>query len=139
MDSNGEFAMLYVPTYLAASRIHGVGLFARNFIPKGTLVWRFHSDIDQIITVGTFNRLPQITQRFLEHYASRFREDMYLLCGDDARFVNHSVPGNISVAPRSTIDGDDIAVRDIQAEEEITENYAAFDLDWDQLTPDIGS
>jgi len=51
-----------------------------------------------------------------------------ILCGDDARFINHSDTPNI--ASDYTLDpyGADIAVRDIEAGEEITTGYKSLFL-----------
>ena len=54
---------------------------------------------------------------------------LYVLCGDDARFFNHSADPNC-------LDLDDgaggitVAHRDIQRGEELTCDYALFDLGW---------
>ena len=40
--------MLLVKTRLGASAIHGIGLFADEFIPKDTVTWRFTPGLDQI-------------------------------------------------------------------------------------------
>jgi len=34
--------MFLVKTYLDKSKIRGIGLFADEFIPKGTLIWKFN-------------------------------------------------------------------------------------------------
>ncbi len=38
--------MLLIKTKLDLSKIHGIGLFAGEDIPKGTIIWRFNSLID---------------------------------------------------------------------------------------------
>lgn len=121
--------MLLVPTFLARSPIHGIGLFAAEAIPKGTLVWKYHEGIDRLISVGAYERLPNAARMFIDHYASLIRPDLYLLCGDDARFVNHNRNGNIA-CQSDAIDCDDLALRDIAAGEEITEDYHNFCIDW---------
>ena len=40
--------MLLVKTKLNISPIHGIGLFAVEFIPAKTIVWKFHPAIDLI-------------------------------------------------------------------------------------------
>ena len=42
--------MLLVKTYLDKSLIHGVGVFADEFIKKGTLMWEFNPLIDVVLT-----------------------------------------------------------------------------------------
>ena len=40
--------MLLVKTYLDRSPIHGLGVFAAEFIRKGTRVWRFVESFDRV-------------------------------------------------------------------------------------------
>jgi len=42
--------MLQVKTYVKESKIHGNGLFAKEFIPKGTIIWKFDSRLDTKIS-----------------------------------------------------------------------------------------
>jgi uncharacterized protein len=120
--------MLLVPTYVAPSKIHGLGLFAKAFIAKGTLVWKFDDQIDRLISIGMIERAAPTARAFLLHYSAHIKPDLYLFCGDDARFVNHSSPGNIKCMDNS-IDCDDNALRDIEPGEEIVEDYRNFCLD----------
>jgi len=41
--------MILVRTYLAPSSIDGLGLFAAEDIPKGTITWEFYSEIDIVL------------------------------------------------------------------------------------------
>ena len=38
--------MLFVKTRVLPSRIHGLGLFADEDIPKDTILWKFTSEFD---------------------------------------------------------------------------------------------
>jgi uncharacterized protein len=53
----------------------------------------------------------------------------YILCTDDARFINHSSQPN-TIDTQEGEEGLTIAARDIQPGEEITSNYEAFDADY---------
>ena len=44
--------MLLVRTYLDRSAIHGIGLFAAERIPKGTVLWRLEPSIDLLLGPG---------------------------------------------------------------------------------------
>ena len=116
--------MLIVKTQIKPSKIHGIGLFAAEFISKGTLIWKYQSYLDQTIDDSKFKLLPKRAQEFLLKYASyNIGWGGHILCGDDARFTNHSSdPNTISNDKFSTI-----AIRDIQIGEEITENYRTID------------
>jgi uncharacterized protein len=42
--------MLVVRTKTKASEIAGIGLFADQFIPKGTVVWKYQPDFDLLLS-----------------------------------------------------------------------------------------
>lgn len=120
--------MLLVKTKLAPSPIHGIGVFAEEFIPAGTEVWKFVPDFDREITQEQAKQLPEHVQLWMEHYAYL---DIYLkrwiICVDDARFVNHSENPNMKPDYVRDQYGPDIACRDIQIGEEITDDYRHFE------------
>jgi SET domain-containing protein len=117
--------MFIIPTYLSQSAIHGVGVFTPEPIAKGTLLWTFDPSVDWKIT-------PEEMKCFPEPYQSRFRmycylspEGIYVFCGDNAKFMNHSTDPNCDDPEgRYTI-----ANRDIAAGEELTSDYTTFDLE----------
>ena len=117
--------MFLIPTYLSQSSIHGVGVFTPEPIAEGTLLWEFDPSVDWKIT-------PEEMERFPEPYQSRFRmycylapEGIYVFCGDNAKFMNHSLDPNCDDPEgRYTI-----ANRDIAAGEELTSNYLTFDME----------
>ncbi len=41
--------MLLVKTKIGQSNISGIGVFADEFIPKGTVIWRYQEGFDQMI------------------------------------------------------------------------------------------
>ena len=109
--------MLLVKTYLGPSEIHGIGLFAAEFIPKGTMIWDLHSGFDLELTVEQINSLPEIARDALLHYGYLDGE-LWVICIDDARHMNHSDCPNTDNEGAGTI-----ALRDIQAGEEMTCDY----------------
>jgi hypothetical protein len=114
---------------LDKSLVHGIGLFAAEFIPEGTVIWRFHPAVDIMLTLEQIASLSPPCREQIERYSYRERcSGKYVLCGDDARFFNHAaVPNCIDLDG----DGEDITVsrRDIPYGEELTCDYALFDLD----------
>lgn len=123
--------MLLVATILRDSGIHGLGVFAREPISKGTPVWRFDPLLDLKIPASASH--TPLAQQFLDHYGYIIEEEgeaIVVLCGDHARFMNHddeANTGSLDVDPYT-----DIALRDIEAGEEITCDYRLFDLGWDE-------
>jgi uncharacterized protein len=121
--------MLLIPTYLAPSPIHGLGLFTAVDVPRGTLLWVFRAGLDLEYEQPFVDSLPPLARARLLHYC--YREpgaSAYVLCGDDARFWNHSDAPNCENAP---IPGTDAwgtaAARDIARDEELTCDYRTFD------------
>jgi len=116
--------MLLVPTFLAPSPIHGIGLFAAAPIPAGTILWRLDESFDRAVDEVELARLDVVAQLQVQRYAyvdpvRRVR----ILCGDDARFFNHADDANCRDEPDS--DGTaTVAVRDIAAGEELTWDYS---------------
>ena len=115
--------MLQVKTYLDKSLIHGLGVFADQDIPKGTLVWRFNPLVDKIVTA---EKLPEIEEKFVQMYAYYDTQlNKFILPVDNDRFTNHSDNPNTSPLPNGKM----VAIKDIKAGEEITSNYYEIDFD----------
>lgn len=116
------------------SAIHDVGLFAKEFIPKGTKVWEFTEGFDLVLTKEEVQNLSEAArEQFLNYAYLSKKSGKYVLCTDDARFFNHQIPPNITCR---VPEGSGIvealecfATRDIQAGEELTCNYEEFDAD----------
>jgi hypothetical protein len=115
--------MLRVRTRIGQSAIHGIGLFADEFIPRGALIWEFLPTFDVTFDRAAFERLPAETRCHVDKYAYLDRErNAFVLCGDDARFMNHSAePNTWEVSESCTL-----AARDIAPGEEITCDYASM-------------
>jgi SET domain-containing protein len=124
--------MLLIRTRLGQSALHGIGLFAVEDIREGTEVWRFTPGFDLDLDPGLVNaQQPFLRERLLHYGYLDALLNRYILCCDDARFINHSNTPNLRGCCRGYffLDryGVDIAVRDIAAGEEITLNYAALE------------
>jgi uncharacterized protein len=119
--------MLLVKTYLAPSRIHGIGLFAAERIARGTILWRLHPALDIELTEAQVEALAGPAQEQVRKYTyCDHVRGTYVLCGDDARFFNHSDEPNCHDHPDAE-GGKTVAARDIEAGEELTSDYASFD------------
>jgi SET domain-containing protein len=121
--------MLLVKTKTRLSEIHGIGLFADEFISKGMMTWKFLEGFDLRLPKSILNELsPSALEQFLKYSYLDSTSGLYELCSDDARFFNHSeVPNTGSIS-----DVIDVALRDIQPGEELTCDYRTFDVDWAQ-------
>ena len=120
--------MLTVKTYLDKSLIPGagIGLFASEFIPKDTIIWEFNHNLDQIFKKEMVEACNELDKDFLIKYCFVFKGDYYL-CVDNSRFYNHSDdPNCYSTDYNEEYLGYTRAKRDIQAGEELTDDYHTF-------------
>ncbi len=113
--------MLLVKTYLDRSKIHGLGVFAAEFIRKETKIWRFVEDYDRCWTPKQFARLPKQARDYLEDYAYNADGEI-LFTVDNDHYINHSERAN-AVWNNGYV----IATRNIPQDTEITNDYHQFD------------
>jgi|GEM_PF-246237 len=114
--------MLLVKTYLDKSPIHGLGVFAAQFIRKGTKIWRFVDGFDRAYSPEEFARLPKPARDFIRQHGYRVDGEI-LLTADHDHHMNHSDDPNTYLS-----NGYAVARRHIRRGEEITNNYREFDL-----------
>lgn len=123
--------MLLVRTTLKVSPLHGIGLFAVEFIPRGTQVWKHNPLIDLKLTPDQLEGLSPPAREQIAAYSYRQRSSgLYVLCGDDARFFNHSTHANCIDVTGEDGSGITLAAMDIQAGEELTCDYSVIDRDY---------
>ena len=122
-----EKYMLKVKTYVSESKIHGKGLFSKQFIPKGTIVWKFDPDSDIVITKDDWDYIIKKFKKLIifmniEQYSWKDEDNIYI-CIDDCKYMNHSETNNLSAPIKNTLL---VANRNIEIGEELTENYYEF-------------
>jgi len=120
--------MLLVPVRVGPSAIHGLGVFTTEPIAAGTVVWRFTPGFDLELDPRRVDEQPPLLRGVLLHYGYIDpRRQRYILCCDDARFLNHSECPNLG--PRFDADpwGIDVALGSIAAGEELTLDYQAVE------------
>ena len=125
---------MLVKTKIAQSPIDGLGLFAAEFIPKGTRTWEFTPGFDHEFTPAQMKALPQSAQDFLHTYSYISpKTGNYILPADDERFTNHSDNPSTGVVENPDGEDFDIAARDIHPGEEITADYrhSAGEIDFE--------
>jgi hypothetical protein len=99
----------------------GYGLFATRVIPKGTVTWA-GDPLDQIITPVQLCSLPKLLNDQAHRYSYLNGRGDRILCWDHGRFVNHSCAA-ACLSPGFDFE---IAVRDIAAGDEITDDYGTL-------------
>ena len=117
--------MLCVPTYVAKSPIAGVGLFAATDLPAHHVIWEYAEGVDWRIAPSELMLFPEPFQSRLRHYLYQEDSGLYVLCGDNAKFMNHADEPNCD-----DTGGEFTVTRHaIRAGEELTCDYRLFDLE----------
>jgi len=83
--------LLLVKTYIAASGIEGVGVFAGEPIKTGAVVWRTDPTFDMLIAIATYRSAQPHLKQLLERYSypSADRPGFLVYEIDNGRFMNH--------------------------------------------------
>lgn len=114
--------MMLVSTHLDRSPIHGIGIFASEFIARGTTVWEFTPNADRVFTERDLAGLLPIQRETILFYGyvEPGREGVVLCC-DNARHFNLLRTPNCASTDRSAHGYmSTVALRDIAAGEELT-------------------
>jgi hypothetical protein len=123
--------MLLIKTIVKESTIPGagLGLFADEDLPLGTVTWKFQDGLDQIISPETLAAMSADERAIcLKHAYLDTVTNNLIMCGDDERFINHSDTPNVAqVLTPTDPEGIEITSRDIKKGEELFCNYYDFD------------
>jgi len=113
--------MYLVKIYKDSSKIDGMGIFAGEFVPKGTIIY-YHSSEDNHLLKTEFLSLSDEEKERIYKFGVEDEGGNWVVTDGDA---NHSCDANILSL---FVDGIycDIAARDIQAGEEVTIDYGLF-------------
>lgn len=145
MSSNSAFTeqMFSGMFEVRPSTIHGLGLFARKHLPKGTIWLAGTAEQKLVITRPQYEILTQSEQTpdisvfitIIHQYAIYDATlDVLILFLNDSRYVNHATNPN-SYTPPGAYHCE--ALRDIEPGEEILEDYNTYDhCPWAGLTSD---
>ncbi len=101
----------------------GNGVVATKLIPKGTITWVM-DPLDREFTKEQYQQLDSQFRDILDTYTFRNNKGNYILCWDHGRFVNHSFKSNCL----TTAYDFEIAIRDIQPGEELTDDYGYLNI-----------
>lgn len=101
----------------------GYGVVATKFIPAGTITWVLDK-LDQEFNLIEFQSLEPIYQNILDTYTFRNNQGNFILCWDNGRYVNHSFKSNCL----TTAYDFEIAIRDIQVGEQLTDDYGYLNI-----------
>src|SRR5262249_37343851 len=101
----------------------GYGVFTTQPLPQGTFIWVLDY-LDHVLTKEQVSALPLPLRRQVDKYGYNDPLGNTIFCWDHARYMNHSCE------PTSRAVGDclEVAIRDIQAGEQLTCEYAVFNI-----------
>ena len=130
---------MLVSTYLAPSTHHGIGIFAQEFIPRGTVVWEFSPGFDQIFTPETLAHLTPRQRDTILFYCYISQEmGGVVLCCDHARHFNFAADPNCGGGNNpDTVATTTVALRDILPGEELTYPVEEDEDALRKLGPDV--
>ena len=101
----------------------GYGVVATQFIPAGTITWVL-DQLDREFTPAQFDAMEPHYKEILETYTFTNNKGHMILCWDIGRFVNHSFKSNCL----TTAYDFEIAIRDIQPGEQLTDDYGYLNI-----------
>lgn len=101
----------------------GYGVVATQLIPKGTITW-VQDKLDREFSPAELYTMDSVYQEILATYTFRNNKGNYVLCWDNERFINHSFKSNCL----TTAYDFEVAVRNIQVGEQVTNDYGYLNL-----------
>lgn len=102
----------------------GFGVVATAPIPKGTITW-VQDELDIVYPPGAPSKMKPVTRELFNKYSFRNNKGEYILCWDIAKYINHSFNSNCLSAAYNF----ELAVRDIETGEELTDDYGYLNLE----------
>ena len=123
--------MIHIKYELKDSGLHGVGLFTSDEIQEGSVIYTASPLLDLNITQSQFDSLDQrekdeiLWWGFFDEPSQMWHVDF-----DVSKFINHSYEANVT----QHADHDEaflVAARNIDAGEELTQNYLEFESEED--------
>lgn len=101
----------------------GWGVVATRRIPRGTITWTL-DDFDLVFTPDRVGEMRPAYREIVDRYSYLAPSGDYVLCWDFGRYINHSCePTSRSLGPDI-----EIALRDIEAGEQLTSDYGELNL-----------
>lgn len=106
----------------------GYGVFATQDIPEGSIVY-VKDSLEIEISPEDYKKHQKEVQDVIEKYSYMDQRGYRIVSWDFAKYVNHCCNFNTI----STGYGFEIAIRDIKAGEQITDEYGIFNLEYEIL------
>lgn len=101
----------------------GHGVVATRDIPAGTITW-VYDRLDREFTPEQIQQLHPLYAETMDKYCFRSGSGNWIFCWDHAKYVNHSFRSNCMTTAYEF----EIAIRDIRAGEELTDDYGYLNV-----------
>lgn len=111
----------------------GYGLFATQFIPRGTILW-VRDQLDREISPEDLLKYDEMVRQKIINYSYRNHLGHYIFCWDNARFMNHDRNPNSCITAYNV----ELAVQDILEGDEIVNHYGMLNIIEAFAVPDSG-
>ena len=122
---------MHIRYRLDISPLHGVGLFTTQLLKKGQLVYTASPLLDLNISQAAFDSLCPSEQQEIRWWGFWNKsEQVWHVDFDVSKFMNHSYQATVTQDPNH-VDAYLIAARDVEAGEEMTQNYLEFESEED--------
>lgn len=115
--------MMTIPVEVGRSPIHGQGVFARERIRAGTVIWQFHPSLEQRVDKTLLKYSEEAVWDFVTERGYLNDRNQWVLCVDEGQFLNFPLPGAQANTKLGGLqDGEYmlLAATDIEPGEEIT-------------------
>lgn len=118
--------MLHIKYKLNASELHGIGLFTAEDIKKDQVIYTASPLLDVNITQAQFDSLSLKEQQEIRWWGFESDSGIWHVDFDVSKFINHSYEAT-TTQDSNHKDAFLVAMRDIKAGEELTQNYLEFE------------
>ncbi len=120
---------MYVKTYVAPSKIAGVGVFALRDIGKGQRIYaNIMTKVYSLPYKEFRNLFPEVREKLLERWPQVVNGSQFMFPETKiVAFMNHQEDCNYDAV-------NDVMLKDVKVDEEITENYKVIE-GWEKVFP----
>ena len=111
--------MFCVELDVKPSEVHGYGLFAKEKIKKGTVIWKSVKKFEKRVNENFYYTLNEVQKNFTDIYFPHYRCKLHIFC-DYSIFLNHSNSPNVKNVNADSVE----AIKDIEKGTELFGNYS---------------
>jgi len=119
--------MMHIKYKLDKSKLHRIGFFTQEDLKKGQVVYTASPLLDVNITRKQFDSLDEKEKAEIKYWGFWDESNnVWHVDFDNSKFINHSLNPTLTQDPQHK-DAYLVAIRDVKAGEELTQNYLEFE------------